>query len=170
MAAWCFSHLYTQNPYICSPAFHGASLGALQVPLPKSNEDLGQKWPRELILSNSPAEEGPPTTACLGLCLVRFSGFEYLWRWDFTTPLVNLCKFLVTVENYVMFRSNFRDFNFFLLPLILSLGTTEKSPGSLLCFLFSGICTHWCDLLDSSPSWTVPSLSVSPQTKDASVP
>lgn len=85
--------------------------------------------------------------------------FEYLHKRDPTTSLGTLCHCSVTLtvrKCCLMFRVNSLCFIFFPLPLVPSLGSTEKSLAVSL--LHSPI--WWMGFLwaFSSPGWTVPAL------------
>lgn len=84
---------------------------------------------------------------------------------DSVTSLGNLCQRSVTL------RQSLLCFCLYLLPLVLSLGSTEEPE----CLLFSPVLQvlMYIDeipLSFSSPSWTLPSLSASPHRRDILVP
>ena len=94
----------------------------------------GWKGSLEVIWSKPPAQAGPPTADCPGPCP---DGFWISPKdGDYTTSLGSLCQCSVTFpvkKCFLMFRGNLLCFSLCPLPLVLSLGTTEKSlaPSSL---------------------------------------
>jgi len=90
--------------------------------------DWDWKGPLEAIWSNSPAQARPARAGGPGSCP---DGFWISPRRKTTTSLGNLCHCSVTRTVkmcFLMFRQNLLCFSLCLLPLILSLDITEKSP------------------------------------------
>lgn len=114
------------------------------------------------IWLNTPAYAGPPGEDPQD----HIQLLDIFKQEDATNPVGNLCWWSVTLtvkKCFLMYRGNILCFTLCLLPLVLALGTTEKSLGpflhppfrylymlvrSLLIFLFS----RWISL--SSPSLT----------------
>ena len=92
---------------------------------------------------------------------------------DYTPSPGNLCQSLVTLivkKCFLMFRQSLLCFSLCPLPLVLSLGSTEKSltPSSVhpSCrYLYTLMRYPW---VCSSPGWTVPALLACPRSRCSS--
>ena len=97
----------------------------------ESQNGWGWKGPLEVIWSNTPAQAGPPRSACLGPSPGHF------WispRMQTQLPLWATCACAHSPSQcFPMFRGNLLCFSLCPLPLVLLLGATEKSlvPSSL---------------------------------------
>lgn len=108
-----------------------------------------------VVLSYSPAQAGPPIARCSGPWLL-YAPRER----DSTASLGNPCQCTVTFTGkkcFLIFGGNLMCLILCPSPLILPLGTTDKSRACLLCALSSGIC--YTDKIPHSLFWAYQSRS-----------